>query len=269
MFAIFQPFFYNLAMFSFVHRDIDFAHKLDYASSPKDEYGKHMHPFFELIYFVSGDVEYSVDGEKKKLRPGDFVLIQPGKFHFAEVNRDVLYERYVLKAPLTTMTTHIQRSLFERPAFYRLTNEEISIFKSLDSYYARMQDDDMYIICLSKLLELFALLNVTKQRHLNDDESVVSKIVHYIEKNIDENITLTSMSVALSYSESYISNSFKKEMHIPIMKYIRSKKIIYAHSLIQNGEKPQNVSQKLNFSDYSTFYRQYLKVIGIPPSKDK
>jgi AraC-like DNA-binding protein len=257
-------------MFSFTLRNIDFSHKLDYASSPKDEYGKHMHPFMEIIYFVSGDAQYNVEGERRKLKPGDCILIQAGKFHFAEVNRSVLYERYVLKFPENMFPERLKPFLLYRSPFYRLTNEEMNVFKSLDNYYESMNDEDMYIICQAKLWELLALLDNTKPASMKDtDISVVSKITKYIELHLEDNLTLTKMSEDLNYSESYISNCFKKDMHIPIMKYIRSKKIIHAHSLIQNGAKPQDVCERLNFNDYSTFYRQYLKVIGVSPSADK
>jgi AraC-like DNA-binding protein len=257
-------------MFNFNFRNIDFSHKLDYASSPKDEYGKHMHSFMEIIYFVSGDAKYNVEGEKRKLRQGDCIVIQAGKFHFAEVNRSVLYERYVLKFPENLLPERLKPILLSRPPFYRLTSEEINVFRSLDNYYTTMTDEDMYVICQAKLWELLALLDNTRPSDIKDcDISVVSKITKYIELHLEDNLSLAKMSQDLSYSESYISNCFKKDMHIPIMKYIRSKKIIHAHSLIVNGAKPQDVCERLNFNDYSTFYRQYLKVIGVSPSDDK
>ncbi|MBP5217271.1 MAG: hypothetical protein J6038_05520 [Bacilli bacterium] len=58
-------------MFSFVYKDIDFAHKLDHASSPNDEYDKHLHVFVELLYFVSGSVIYHVEGQEKNQRRND------------------------------------------------------------------------------------------------------------------------------------------------------------------------------------------------------
>lgn len=257
-------------MFQFNYQNIDFSHKMDYASSPKDEYGKHMHPFVEILFFVSGDAEYNVEGEKRKMKSGDCILIQPGKFHFAEVNRSVLYERYVLKFPETLFPENCRNKLFQRSPFYKLNQEEISVIRSLDNYYSMMNDEDMYIICEAKLWELIALLDNSRPSSDKDDNiSVVSKITNYIEQHLEDNLTLAKMSEDLNYSESYISNSFKKEMHIPIMKYIRSKKIIHAHSMIQNGAKPLTVCEKLNFNDYSTFYRQYLKVIGVSPSDDK
>lgn len=256
-------------MFFFKNNDIDLSHKLDHASSPNDEYYKHMHSYVELIYFVSGDVNYNIEGYSKKLHPGDFVFIAPGRFHFADVNRNVFYERYVLKFSEHEIPNSIKTILYDRYPFYRLTHDEISIFRELDKYFSVLSLEDMYLMSKSLIGQLLVSIKNLEPDLNGSNVSVVSSIIHYIESHLEDGLSLSDMSHDLSYSESYISNSFKKEMHIPIMKFIRSKKIIYAHTLISNGEKPQDVATRLNFNDYSTFYRQYLKVIGLPPSRDK
>lgn len=57
-------------MFSFVSGGIDFAHKLDAASLPTESYYKHVHAFNEIIFFVEGDVDYTVESETRHLFPG-------------------------------------------------------------------------------------------------------------------------------------------------------------------------------------------------------
>ena len=54
-------------MFSFVYKNIDFAHKLDKPSSPTEEYYKHIHSFYEILYFVTGKVTYTVESESRPL----------------------------------------------------------------------------------------------------------------------------------------------------------------------------------------------------------
>ena len=99
-------------MFSFVYGNIDFTHKIDNPSSPTEEYYKHMHAFIEILYFVRGDVDYTVESETRTLRPGDVVLISPGKYHFATVNlREISYERYVLKFPESMVPGYIKETL--------------------------------------------------------------------------------------------------------------------------------------------------------------
>ena len=51
-------------------------------------------------------------------------------------------------------------------------------------------------------------------------------------------------------------------MRTTIMKYIRIKKIIYAHKLILNGEKKSIAARTVGFDEYSTFYRCYTQIIG-------
>ncbi len=254
-------------MFKFEYKELDFAHKLDNATSPEDQYTKHMHAFVEILFFVSGQVTYNVEGEKRVLKPGDCVLIQPGKLHFAQVNHDILYERYVLKFPEKFIPKHMKSFFLHSTPFFRISQDGTNLFKSLDIYYQMVNDEDMEIICFSKLMELFVLLKNSHEKEQSyDRSSVVTEITEYIQNHLCENLSLSKISKDLSYSESYISSYFKKEMHTPIMKYIRTKKIIYAHSLISEGAKPYEVCEKLNFNDYSTFYRQYLKVVGVAPS---
>lgn len=256
-------------MFQFQYNDIDISHKLDKASSPTDEYFKHMHPFVEIVFFTSGKVEYNVEGEKRRLKTNDCIFIMPGKLHFAEVDRGVLYERYVLKFPEALIPKHLLQFFKESSPFYRLNNDAVSIFKSLDYFYQLVNDENMECIAHSKILELLIILNLLKKEEGSPDRTlIILQITNYIQNHLEENIVLGDIAKELSYSESYISSYFKKEMHISIMKYIRTKKIIYAHTLIQNGEKPYEVCEKMKFNDYSTFYRQYLRVVGISPSDD-
>ena len=256
-------------MFNFNYKDIDFSHKLDFASSPKDEYTKHMHSFVEILYFVSGDVIYSIDGEKIKLKKGDCVFIRPGRFHFADVNKNISYERYVLKFPENLIPNSIKDKLYSGLTIYNLNKKTEEIFKSLDEYYSLLNDDYMETICISKLLELLVnLVSSNQKKNKINNDSLIQKITNYIQEHIEENITLNKISLDLSYSMSYLSNYFNDEMHISIMKYIRTKRIIYAHSLILSGIKPKEVCERMNFNDYSTFYRQYLKIEGISPIDD-
>lgn len=254
-------------MFSFVYKDIDFAHKLDRASSPNDEYDKHLHVFVELLYFVSGSVIYHVEGREKKLQKGDLVLIAPGKYHFAEVDRGALYERYVFKFPTSILPSHIDfESLSEDPFFIAdpLISRQI---KTLDSWMGRFEGDDAYVLATGSIASLLIFLS-----HLRTDggaqtsDKITSEIIEYIDRHIQEPLTLETIAADLHFSSSYLVSRFKKEMKTTIMKYVRSKKIVLAHALIASGAKPHEVAETLSFEDYSTFYRCYTKMLGEPPS---
>lgn len=254
-------------MFHFTFQNLDIAHKLDNASSPKDEYGKHLHPFYELILFLHGDVDYHVEEISKHLITGDIILMTPGEYHYASVDKDVMYERYVLKFPVEIVPEHIRNILKEKDPFFIGSNRVKNLIMSLDRDFSIFSPADFYVIACAKIAEILVYLaNYDKKAGGEVTRDFVANIIDYIQVNIKEDLNMDRLSKDLHYSKSYIANEFRMTMKVPIMKYIRSKKIILAQSMILQGIKPSKVAEELHFEDYSTFYRRYLQETGETPS---
>lgn len=259
-------------MFTFDFRDVSFAHKAGFSSSPKDEFHKHMHHFYELIYFEEGEVEFHVEGLTQKLSPGDIVFIQPGQFHFAVVDHDYDYRRYVCKMPENILPTHIVESVSHFEPFFTSCENLLPLFEALEGYAEEFLSapEDMRTLCLAKVLELLVRLSRKEGVHLEEKrDSVARGLVDYIEAHLSERLTLESLSAAFHYSTSYIATSFRKEMHVSLISYVRGKKVMAAHSLILHGVKPSDAASMMGFQDYSTFFRSYQKMLGFPPSSAK
>lgn len=249
-------------MFNFMFGGIDFSHKLDAASSPTEDYFKHVHSFNEVLFCVSGDVLYTVESEARLLAPGDLVLIPPGKYHFATVNPDVGYERYVLKFPDALLPSFLSERLQDMKCFYSIPLEQASLFKGLDEFieFGNFSDEEIFTLFLGEIVKLLIMLSKSM---LSDAESetnsLIADVVRYIDENIRRPITLESLSVIFHFSKSYICNEFKRYMKISIMQYVRMKKIVAAQRCIMAGEKKSSVAEQFGFRNYSTFYRQYMK----------
>ena len=256
-------------MFTFDYRDVSFAHKVGFSSSPKDEFDKHMHHFYELIYFVRGEVDFHVEGISSPVNPGDVVLIQPGQFHFAEVNRSREYERYVCKVPEEILPPYLRERMVRLKPFFVHCEGLLPILNDLDSYAEEFleSEEDMRALCCARLTELF--IRLCKEENANIEEtknSVAHDLVNYIETHLGEKLTLESLADAFHYSTSYIATSFRREMHVSIISYVRGKKIMAAHAMILHGVKPSDAATMMGFSDYSTFFRSYQKMLGVSPS---
>lgn len=74
-------------------RDFEFYHYLDLEPPTVDF---HHHDFYEVLFFVSGAVTYTVEGRSYLLRPGDIVLTNSRDIHRPEAAPGKPYERYVL-----------------------------------------------------------------------------------------------------------------------------------------------------------------------------
>ena len=258
-------------MFHFEYEGISIAHKLDHASSPLDEYGKHMHSFYELLLFVKGDVVYSVESQRKVLEERDFVLILPGQYHFASVNKDNLYERYVLKFPSSMVPLSLQTRMREENVHFFVKNQYIeNIITNLDICQKLFSEEDFFYMSKSKILEvLLYLAKIAESTENEHPDSNLYRILKYIKEHQTEDLSVDKISKDLGLSKSYLFAYFKKEMKVTLMKYIRSKKVIYGQYLIRQGTSPKEVAKKLNFKDYSTFYRDYVSTFGYSPNKEQ
>lgn len=253
-------------MFRFEHNNLDFSHKLGTASVPIDDYNKHLHTFNEILYFVRGTVKYNVESESRVLSEGDLVLVRPGKYHFAEVNDQEEYERYVLKFPDSALPPHLAERLKKQSSFFGNVKKYGIIFNQLDSYVDNFSTEDTYSLFVAELTKLLVMLCKEQTVTATHHDDFIATLVDYVDNNIQETITLNSLAKHFNFSKSYISNEFRRTMKMPVMQYVRHKKIIAAHQMILAGEKKSVVAELFNFKDYSTFYRSYVKIIGHAPA---
>ena len=257
-------------MFNFNYKEIDFAHKLNGHTLPSDDFKKHMHDFYELIFFVHGDVDYMIESKSKKLVSNDIILIPAGLLHYGVANIEVEYERYVLKFPLRLINDTLAKEIQDFACFSGNYPALKELFIKLDNIYNNYSDEHKYILMVNTLSEI--LINMQNKSKVSDEligvyhNPVVSKVIAYINENIKKNITLTDICNDLNFSRAHISNEFSRVMKIPVMTYIRYKKIIAAHQKILEGNvKINEVAYEYGFEEYSTFYRNYIKIIGKPP----
>ena len=97
----------------------------------------------------------------------------------------------------------------------------------------------------------------------------MEEMMAYIDENPTEKITAESLAKLFFVSPSWVVHKFKKLLGISLMQYVNKKRLLYAQRLILGGFNPTEVAEKCNFTDYSTFYRQYKKYFGISPKQIK
>ena len=119
---------------------------------------------------------------------------------------------------------------------------------------------------------------LTQIIYMSDTESVlstdsrldtVSQITWYLNKNLKENITLDQISQKFFISKHYLNRIFRKATGTTVFDYLLHKRISLAQQLLTGGMNAQDAAIQSGFSDYSTFYRAYVRILGHAPSCDK
>ena len=249
-------------MFNFIYKDVDFSHKVDLIPVKGRDYSKHAHHFNEVLFFVGGDLNYTVENVTHKLEPGDIVFISTGKFHFLDFNSEATYERYVFKFPDSALPSELINKFRKIPVFIpgnKFINDSI---KNFDLYSNEKDKETAYMLFICELIKILLLSSSDGRSFSSKTEAnnFIQDIIAYIDHHIYEDITLEDISKCLNFSKSHLCNQFKHYMKISLIDYVRHKKMFVAESMVKSGIKKSVVAKQLGYSDYSTFYRQYKKI---------
>ncbi len=242
---------------------------------PCDAYSLHIHDNYELIYFLDGDASHVIEDRKYKLRKGDLVLIRPLSYHFIQIEGQARYERYNIQFD---PKAHGVEGVDLIPDTLEVINLEGNsaaedIFRKCEIYSQSCSKDVFFKLLPHLLSELFYNLH-TFSGSINTNEGarispIISEFLQYINKNLGSPMSIREVAERLFVSESYLFRLFKKELHQTPQKYIREKRIMMARKMLSEGGHPTSVCARCGFSDYTTFYRNYVAFFGYPPSKKR
>lgn len=254
-----------------------FNHSCD-INPKQDPFKLHNHSNrFEVVFFISGDLTYHVEGSIYSPHPGDILIVQPYELHTLVLNGNTPYERIVF----SIYTSFFQRNNCDnfKGIFLNrrlgsgnlLTRKIINESGALDAinrleHYIK---EGTSLIANCTLLEFLYLLN--KNYSYESQSNVIDKrikdIIIYINEHITENLTLNLISDMFFINKSHLCRKFKKSTGFTISQYINYKKILLVQGLHEGGATLTEASINAGFSNYSYFYKVYRSIIGKSPSK--
>lgn len=255
----------------YYYKNYYFSHSEDIPS--KTTFHRHMHNEYELLYFVKGDANYVIEGSVYHLCPGDLIAISPRKFHYLDPLSDASYERFVIYIPLDDLPPKMQETLSDFGEIHRLGG-----ITPVDRFYEDWTEREadllpdripeyLYYSLMSMLIYIEKLSSDNTDVPSITKSPLLDSVLRFIDAHPTENITAEMLSARFYVSRSWITHSFKRELGISLMSYVHKKRILYAESLIRGGASPTEAATICNYENYSTFYRQYVKILNSPPVK--
>ena len=257
----------------------------------RDESGKevalHHHDFYEIYFFVSGNVSYNIESRSYRLSPGDVLLINPQELHqpvFSPEKQN--YERYVLWLSSSFLQQYIlpDQDLSQcfdtsQPTHTNLIRPD-GVTRELLTYLfqqlIREQDSKEFaaeLNCLSLLAQLLVLVNRTALRAgrapepWENADSVVYRMLGYINEHYSEDLSLDLLANEFFLSKYHLSREFSRVVGTSVHRYIVQKRLIMARQMMAAGTSTSEVSQLCGFGDYSNFYRAFTGEYQISPRK--
>ena len=255
-----------------------------YKDSYLKEVALHHHDFYEVYFFLSGNVQYIIENRSYLLTPGDVLLISPMELHqpmFGSEQRE--YERIVLwidkqflegfSLPRQSFTACFDTGA---PNYSNLlrpegANRQFLIFL-LEQLISESSSTDPYqeICALSYLAQVMVLLNrlSLQQRRENvvpTPDSTVYSILGYINEHYNENLSLDDLANKFFISKYHLSREFQRLVGTSVHRYIVQKRLVMAKQMLSSGKPSSEVYQNCGFGDYSNFYRAFKAEYQISP----
>jgi len=245
----------------------------------------HHHDFYEIYFFLSGRVEYRVEGRIYHLQPGDLLLINPMELHqlIAEPG-DTTYERFILwiekeyLESLSTDTVSLTRcfdnaqpghSNLLRPGHSKRADIAQQFQEIVRESYGTDYGSALY--AQSALLRLMVELNRMAVKmgrevvHHEESSPLISNVLLYIADHYHEPLSLELLARTFYVSKYHLSHEFSRIVGTSVYRYIVLKRLVIARQMLSSGISPGTVAVNCGFGDYSNFYRAFKSQYGISP----
>lgn len=242
----------------------------------------HSHSFYEIVYILSNSgTQYLVGTKRYLLQRGDIILVPPGIGHKPLFPAELAepYRRIVLWIStdfiegLKYILPSNSMQFTDRVFLLRTTNtpwEVIGTHFQQGLKEAQDKKDGWQVALCGNTMQLLTLFMRAMTEPQNrppktEKPELLDDVVSYIESHLGEKITLSDTAQRFFISESTIGQTFQKKMHVSFYHYVTQRRLIAAKSMIMEENNLDTLSEKVGFSDYSTFYRAFKKEFGISP----
>ena len=259
----------------FFYKDANLNHIVD-----------HSHPYYEVYFFLSGDVTYDVDGNQYDLQYGDYLLIPPGtKHHPIFHSTDKNYQRFVLwisRSYYESMCTWSEDFSYsfryaEEKKSYRFRTDFIT-FQNIQGRLLDLLEElhgkKAFHKLNAELLVLTFLLQINRitydmlhQVPVAYENVLYLNLCDYINNHLSEDLSLDKLASFFYSSKYHISHVFKDNMGISIHQYIIKKRLNASKNGILSGIPFTELYHQYGFSDYTSFYRAFKKEFGLSPKE--
>jgi Transcriptional regulator containing an amidase domain and an AraC-type DNA-binding HTH domain len=228
-----------------------------------------------LIYCVDGKGWYELNGKRYILEKDQYVILPkntPHKFGADE------------KEPWTIYWLHFKGELGKHfspatpnpstilPEDYSRMQDRINLFEEIYTSFSMGYIKEYMVyssMCLYMFLASFIYVEQYRQAKTPSHKgfSFSSRVIHYMQENIERSLTLKQLADYFKYSPSHFSMLFREETGVsPINYFIQLKVQKSCQYIALTNLRLTEISAKMGFEEPAYFSRIFTKVMGVSPS---
>ena len=245
----------------------------------------HYHDFHKILFFLSGMVDYTIEGKTYPLKPRDIVFVSAGEIHRPVVKETSPYERIVIYVS-PSLFLRYQRNQTDLEECFRIARKHSHVMhvptgKSHDLLYhmeklektAHEQEFAQGLYTEILFVEFMILLTRALRTHemnatheASYDEKIQA-LLRYIHEHLTDPLSIDELAETTFLSKYYLMRHFKSETGYSIHQYINSKRLLLARSLLSGTSPITEIYYQCGFQDYTTFSRAFQRMFRMSPTE--
>lgn len=261
------------------NRYISYGQSIQYP--PFEPHVLHAHETCEIYCIYRGNGHYITEGTRHKFEHGKILLMRSGESHRADLTGDEPYARMVFHFHPEVVDSidperKLLRPFFDRPlGLHNVYDRSVVAQTGIYELFRKMTlfTGDHYKDCLHATSLLFAVLDelctlfdAGLYNAPTQSAELMHDVVAYVNDNLTSPLSVEQICEKFYLSRGQLNRHFKSSTGTTVWDYIVTKRLMLAKAYLSDGMGAQEAARACGFTDYSAFYRAYLKKHGTSPT---
>lgn len=238
----------------------------------------HWHPDLELIYVLSGEMNYSVNGQTMLLKTGDCLLVASRQMHFGYHNQRqdcefvcVLFHPDLFSGNARILEDYVM-PVAQGPAFLHVPGDETlgrlmqELLREKEMGEAGYELEALGLLSLV-LGRLYRKVDCGQEMPpMEGDLRLQRDMVSFITQHYTETITLSRIAAAANVSRSKCCQVFQKYLGQSPVEFLNSYRLeVSGHLLMTTSSSVSEIALACGFNHLSYFSKLFARKYGCSP----
>ncbi len=253
-----------------------------------DAQSAHSHDYYQIYYIARGALTHITEGKSSRLSRGDTFIIPPGRSHHIEKLADTLFytlsftrESLGAEGEKSRLALHFLKDIQSEGvlrAAISLPNNVLTRFESL--FQGMLTEFSQKSLGYADALRAYLILLLTElARHYfenapisapaQDNRSRVLHCAEYMEENFAEALSVEELAKWCAMSKTGFFHLFSSLKGETPSAYLHKCRIRAAVRYIEKGYKITALFGLCGYNDFTTFHRNFKKIMGCSPESYK
>lgn len=266
------------------YKDVADGFHIQRIEKPTEAKKLHSHDYFQIYYIEKGALTHYLDDVESRLVAGDMFIIPPGVQHKIAEEVDTVFYSFSFELQSIDGTgfymDFLKGLMIEKNVRSKITvpsDDVLKIENIIEQIYREFHNKK---IASGEVIRSYAVVLITEfariyyetqnkapKAYTADNKEFILRCTDYMKENFEKEISLDSMVKLSAMSKSNFCSMFFGVTGKTFNHYLNVLRIHKATEYIRSGYKITAIYGLCGYNDFSTFHRNFKKIMGVSPKQ--